>query len=85
MAVHYRWGDILKKRDFYLYLMGMIVLFGLLAIVIVEVISFVFWDKTTISIFAEELNRFNPLVGYCVSTLFGILIGHWFIPPQGRK
>ena len=65
------------------YLAGIFVLFGLIAIVMWQVYAVIFRPDQTISLFAEKLNKVNPLIGYIIAVIFGILIGHWFIPPGG--
>lgn len=64
-----------------LYITGLAVLFGLLSLVIWEIYAFLTGNVATVSVFAEKLNKINPLIGYIIATIFGILIGHWFIPP----
>lgn len=66
-----------------LYLTGIIILFGLVAIVILEIVGFLFPGKVaTISVFAEKMNLRNPLFAIVLALIFGLLLGHWFIPPD---
>lgn len=68
-----------------LYYTGILILFGLIGIVIWEIVAILFLGGATISIFAEELASVSPFVSHCISMIFGILIGHWFIPPGGPR
>ena len=67
------------------YFTGIFVLFGLIGIVVWQTAAIIFPQIETISIFAEEIDSFNPLVSHCITAIFGILIGHWFIPPGGSR
>lgn len=67
-----------------LYYTGIFILFGLIFIIAWQILALTTGLVSTISVFAEEFASINPLLGYIVATVFGILIGHWFIPPGGN-
>ena len=68
-----------------LYWTGIALLFFLVAMIIWETVAITTGKVATISLFAEELNNSSPLVSHAVTMLFGMLIGHWFIPPSPKK
>lgn len=66
-----------------LYVIGILILFTLVGIIIWEVAAFLFFPHATISLFAEELTKTNPFVSHVITMVFGMLVGHWFIPRGG--
>lgn len=65
------------------YITGIVILFGLILLLMYQIFAITTKKVSTISVFAETLNKVNPLFGYIVCVIFSMLIGHWFIPPSG--
>lgn len=66
-------------------LTGFFILFGLVAIIILEVVAFFWFDNATISVIATDIAKKSPIFSHTVTAVFGILIGHWFIPAEGSE